>query len=111
MDVLSNTTPKARKDHKCNYCGEAIPKGEIYHNQICVLDYIYQWKSHISCKKLADHFWIEFSYELQMNDGMNDDDFMEFLHEGISELEDSERIILLPKSEQIEILNKHYGLI
>lgn len=30
MEILSNTKPKARKQHKCNFCGLPIEVGEIY---------------------------------------------------------------------------------
>lgn len=54
MDTLSQSRPKARKDHTCNYCNGKIKAGEIYENSTHVYDgEIYTWKNHLDCHKLA----------------------------------------------------------
>ena len=110
MDVLSSTTPKARKDHQCNYCEETIPEGQIYHNHICVQDSIYQWKTHVNCQKLSNEFWRSFPEWLDSSYGMTTEDFNECLNQAVSELENAEEVIYLSKAEQIEVLIKHYEL-
>ena len=74
METLSNTTPKAIKEHQCNYCGEKINKGEKYNSQTNVYDGdIYTWKSHKNCTDIAS--------ELRMHDecdeGVTGEDFRE----------------------------------
>jgi hypothetical protein len=57
--LLSSTSPKARKDHKCIWCGEAIPKGEKYTHEKSVYDGEMQdHKWHDECLKWANknHF-------------------------------------------------------
>ena len=53
MDILSNTTPKARKQYKCNFCLLPIIKGEKHDCQVVVYDGIYTWRSHFECGLLA----------------------------------------------------------
>ena len=33
LEVLSQSKPKARKDHGCSMCGKLIPKGQIYQSE------------------------------------------------------------------------------
>lgn len=66
MEVLRNTTPIARKEHRCDFCGDIISIGETYNRQTNVYDgCIYDWVSHSECSQLA--------YELDMFDDCNDD--------------------------------------
>lgn len=76
MDVLSTVNRKAVKDHICDFCGLKINKGETYQNQTLVNDYLYTWKSHLSC--------LELSRSLDMYDegeGITSDDFVELVNE------------------------------
>ena len=36
--LLSETRPKARKDHRCIWCGQVIPKGSEYVSERSVFD-------------------------------------------------------------------------
>jgi hypothetical protein len=36
--ALSKTTPKARKEHACTYCGEKVKVGETYYREEGVYD-------------------------------------------------------------------------
>lgn len=38
MNVLKNTTPTARKEHKCDFCSGVISIGEKYDRQTNVYD-------------------------------------------------------------------------
>jgi hypothetical protein len=77
MDILRTSTPIAKKDHKCNYCGFLIPKGEKYIYTPIKGDHFFVWKSHLKCQRLAE--------ELDMFDGcdegVTENDFYEFINE------------------------------
>ena len=54
MKVLKNKAPIARKEHRCEFCGEVIHVGEKYNRQTNVYDgCIYDWVSHCDCSQLA----------------------------------------------------------
>lgn len=54
MKVLRDKTPIARKEHRCEFCGEVIHVGEKYNRQTNVCDdRIYDWVSHCDCTQLA----------------------------------------------------------
>lgn len=47
---LLNSTPIARKEHVCSWCGEGIPKGEAYHRWTGVFDDDFQSNAtHLEC--------------------------------------------------------------
>lgn len=78
IEVLRNKTPVARKEHRCEFCGEVIHVGEKYNRQSNVYDgRIYDWVSHCVCSKLA--------YELDMFDdcdeGLDGDGFVDRLNQ------------------------------
>lgn len=37
-ELISESTPKARKEHKCIWCGETIHEGEHYHREVCTFE-------------------------------------------------------------------------
>lgn len=54
IKVLRNKTPIARKEHRCEFCGEVIHIGEKYNRQTNVCDdRVYDWVSHYDCSQLA----------------------------------------------------------
>jgi hypothetical protein len=53
METISHTTPKARKEHRCDWCWEKIKVGEKYSRTFCKEDYVYVWISHNHCKQIA----------------------------------------------------------
>lgn len=76
IKVLRNKTPIARKEHRCEFCGEVIHIGEKYNRQTNVCDdRVYDWVSHCDCSQLA--------YELNMFDdcdeGLDGDGFIDNL--------------------------------
>ena len=82
--TLKNLTPKARKEHKCSYCGEIIKKGETYDLTTCVFDGdIYDWKAHLDC--------IAIVHKLKMYDGcdegLDSETFQEYIRESFNELD------------------------
>lgn len=65
MNVLKNTTPTARKEHKCDFCSGVISIGEKYDRQTNVYDgRVYDWVCHRECSSIA--------YKLDMYDGCDD---------------------------------------
>jgi len=76
--VLKTSTPKARKTHKCMFCGGNIEIGEKYKRDTCVFDgVLYDWVTHNECAKVAS--------ELEMyddcDDGVDEDAFRENINE------------------------------
>jgi len=49
------TETKAIKNHKCNFCGGEITKGDIYHKSTHKFDgEVYDWKTHTICSDIAN---------------------------------------------------------
>ncbi len=49
---LQDSQPKARKDHKCSWCGELIHKGTIYNYSTGIFDgHFYTSHTHDECLK------------------------------------------------------------
>lgn len=74
VEILKNIKPIARKEHKCMFCGGAIPIGMRYDKQTCVYDgSVYDWITHEECVKIA--------HELNMYEGCDDNglDYESFL--------------------------------
>lgn len=55
MEVLNECISKARKDHRCEYCGGIIHKGDKYMRQTNVDDVIYTFKCHDICHTLSSY--------------------------------------------------------
>ena len=55
MDILSTTRHKARKRHKCNWCGSFIEIGQEYEREALVDGTFYEWKSHVECGQFAQN--------------------------------------------------------
>jgi len=115
MDTLSSSKHKARKEHRCNFCGGKIEIGTIYDSQSIVDggDF-YVWKSHISCgdlvSKLEMYDWCD--------DGVSEDDFNSEVQEQYqsimsnkhTEEYESKDFKYPPFLEQLEIVKKEYGI-
>ena len=53
--TLKFNHPIARKEHVCTWCGGKIKVGEKYDRQTLMYDdYLYEWKNHKICLKLAN---------------------------------------------------------
>ena len=52
MEIISYTTPKAKKEHICDYCNDKIPIGQKYRRSFCKEDEIYIWKNHLHCEEI-----------------------------------------------------------
>ncbi len=76
--TLDRKNRKARKQHRCDYCGGIIEKGETYDWSKHVYDGdLYEWKTHQKCQFLAAELW---DYA-DPDEGMDEDMFQEALHD------------------------------
>lgn len=80
MDNIRTKNRKARKDHKCDYCGSNIYIGEIYENQTNVDGgAIYEWKSCKHCEPIVTKMWKEWGD--MFGDGLGEQSFWEYVTE------------------------------
>lgn len=55
---LDHKNRKARKQKKCDYCGETIKVGKVYDWSKYVYDgNIYEWRCHLECAAIASEIW------------------------------------------------------
>lgn len=60
-ELLSNSSPIARKRHFCDHCGCGIEKGQRYIRAAFVDGgRAYSWASHEDCQALAIELWREY---------------------------------------------------
>jgi len=78
METISyNKEVKAKKDHRCNFCGEKIKAGEIYETSTHKQDgTIYDWKTHKHCSDIASRLKLYDDCE----EGLSEDGFQESIH-------------------------------
>lgn len=58
VEKITDGMRKARKDYKCDLCGEIIKKGTTYHWQKDIYDgQFYEWREHKECSELASAIW------------------------------------------------------
>lgn len=76
-ELIAQETRKARKPHRCDYCGEMIEKGEVYEYATLKFDGIYHWSNHVRCGKIAQKIW---DYA-DPDEGMTADDYTETCQE------------------------------
>lgn len=77
METLQISNPKARKEHRCDYCNGKIEKGEKYQNSTHVHDDLYTWKAHLSCQELAE----KMEMFKDCPDGVTEGDFSDFVND------------------------------
>jgi len=79
-DIVSTQTPKARKAHKCDWCGGKIEVGERYERTF-ITDYgdAWTWKCHPECQRLVQIF-IDMDY-IEREDLVSRDSFREACQE------------------------------
>ena len=99
IKVLRNKTPIARKEHRCEFCGEVIHIGEKYNRQTNVCDdRVYDWVSHCDCSQLA--------YELDMFDdcdeGLDGDGFIDNLNQYVYDNHYDDKIMALSRYELVK---------
>lgn len=58
METLTDETRKARKQHRCNWCGNIIQKGEKYRHSVNVDGGdMWSFKAHLKCDQIFDAFY------------------------------------------------------
>ena len=88
---INRRNPIARKQHKCNFCGGIIEKGEKYDNATLEFDgTVYTWKSHLHCLNIASEYdfdtWIKDYVHDNHYDDEIDDICVEWQNKSIPEL-------------------------
>lgn len=77
MQILSQSTPTAKKKHRCDFCGLPINVGEKYETQFIEnCGEAYLWKTHPSCSILASKLDM---YRKCDDEGVTEDDFYEIV--------------------------------
>ncbi len=66
--MLRTWNPKARKAHRCSWCGEDIEVGEVHSAWVGIYDGFYQGRMHIEC---IDAFNREDPYEGEFEEWSN----------------------------------------
>lgn len=102
---------KARKLHRCSWCGGIINIGEKYQTATYKDDEIYVWKNHIRCMDIAQ--------ELKMFDecdgyGVTEEDFCEFIKDEYSNIMDKLEDETTPVPgflEQLNFVCEHHNII
>ena len=85
VQVLNQSHPTARKEHRCMYCGGVIHKGEKYQRSTNLYDgTVYDWITHDKCEEVARLLDM---YDRNWDDGLNADDFNEYVWEAVNELD------------------------
>ncbi|TDQ27664.1 hypothetical protein [Tenacibaculum caenipelagi] len=109
METLNSSKPKARKEHRCNFCWGVIPKGEVYESQTNVYEgTIYTWKAHTSCQDIARELKM---FEDAGSEGVCDGMFSEYINEEYHLLTETSKdeSVILPKTtfqERLEYVKK-----
>jgi len=104
MDTLRQTTPKARKEHICDFCNKKKKKGEKYNYSIHVGDYIYGWKSHIKCSDIVN----ELDMYKDCDDGVTDSDFNEYIREEFISLQTEDNFEYPDFQGQLDFVINYY---
>lgn len=69
----------AKKDHKCDFCGEKIRMGDVYKKSTHKQDgYMYDWKSHQHCEDIATKLNM---YDDECDEGLTQDSFQERIND------------------------------
>ena len=78
IEIISESTHKARIKHKCDYCNCDIKRGEIYWRSFLKDGgYTYEWKEHDNCHLIASELW-DF---IEPDNGLDSDGFSYGVHE------------------------------
>lgn len=102
MTILSHTTPKAKKEHRCDLCSKQIVVGDVYVNQRNVYEgTLYTWKGHLACQAVLGEMYRTRSI---LEDDDQEGAFDLFL--GLATQEQIMQIVRgLPDSEQDRLLH------
>lgn len=100
MTVLSHTTPKAKKEHRCDLCSRQVVVGDVYVRQDNMKDgSFYVWKTHVTCNAVLSKMY-ETKFIFDDEDEFQVERFDLFLKE-VSEEQIAEILAALPGKEQV----------
>lgn len=105
MNIIKETTPIARKEHTCYYCGGIIKVGEKYERATLKTNHIYDWVSHCHCSELVNMIDM---YRMCEADGIEADYFQDcidyYIHENHYDdsIDDTAKEWVLPFPELCE---------
>lgn len=107
METLATKIRVAAKDHKCNFCGLTICKGEKYDWQKNVYEgVLYEWKAHLSCCDIAS--------ELDMYDytdeGVTEEYFKDMINEEYNQICAPNEKVLPPFETRLLTVKQKYGI-
>ncbi len=78
MDHLRSTTPRARKQHSCDWCARDIRAGTRYRRHTFVDEgHLYCWKAHQGCERLV-HPAIDY-FDMCQHDGLTPDSWRDYI--------------------------------
>ena len=101
-ELIEQTTPRARKEYRCNLCGCTIHKGEKYICQRCKDEgRIYSFRTHIACMNITDDLGMDELNEDAFSD-IFDDAFCERYADEDGEL--LEHMGRMNRDEQVRVL-------
>jgi len=109
-ELIEQTTPRARKEYRCNLCGCTIHKGEKHICQRCKDEgRIYSFRTHIACMDITNKLDMDMSEldEDSFSDGF-DDYFRERYADEDGEL--PEHLWNMNRDEQVRMLLKDLNL-
>ncbi len=99
IKVLRNKTTIARKEHRCEFCGEVIHVGEKYYRQTNVYDgCIYDWVCHCDCLQLA----CELDMFDDCDEGIDGDGFINSLNQYVHDNHYDDKILALSRYELVK---------
>ena len=75
MEILKQQVQKAKKVHKCDWCGTPIEIGETYEYSTIKADNFFIWKNHISCRELTNKLDMWGDYD----DGLDEEAFQNYV--------------------------------
>lgn len=104
VEVLKSSHPVANKEHRCQFCGGVIHKGEQYHRQSCAYDgRAYDFINHMECEKIADELDM---FGRTWSDGIDGDEFTEYVWDAMHTLRpnDEEELDNMTTQEAIKWL-------
>lgn len=105
VEVIKSYERKARIEHRCDYCGGKIIKGEVYKNDLLKDSSIYMWKSHLRCEEIVDTLKMRDEYT---SDGISGNDFQQFIRERFHELEPNKDLYNIPFSDRLDFVCNYY---
>ena len=87
VQILKDTYPTARKEHRCQLCGGIIHKGEKYHRQSCAYEgRAYDFINHKKCENIMSELDM---FGRTWHDGVDMGVFDEFTWDAVEHLHPS----------------------